>query len=404
VPWSELRQRVDRARYSVASWVRLVRSSFRRALETWVFTVVRPMTSRAAISGLVRPSARSLTTLRSAGVRLSHPNDGRPRSPRDRRTSSTTGARSGGFPVSSSLRAAVSRSATAVARVGAAEQFVGVDEDLQRRERCWDSAEFDECAERVVGAAFRLEYLAVDQVHACEQDAAAGCVEPVSDRGGVVDESLCDGACLGSLVQFEQRVGQAVVEPVSVDRGPFQAGVFADGVHECGRVCRCTGRGQRVGAGRDEPREELELAFAKVARDGFVHALGGVGRLLRSCGGEHGVDGVEAGRDVDVREPFGEGAAPLDRGVTLAPSAELVLGDASAGEHLHHQASGFGLSRRAQRHVERSDRLERASEEGERQRRAAPRPRRPTIGLRSRLQITLASAIALAPGGGIAPA
>jgi hypothetical protein len=50
----------------------------------WVLTVPRPMKSRSPISGLVRPSATSLTTERSVGVRLSQPLDGRLRSPRAR--------------------------------------------------------------------------------------------------------------------------------------------------------------------------------------------------------------------------------------------------------------------------------------------------------------------------------
>lgn len=93
---------------------------------------------------------------------------------------------------------------------------------------------------------------------------------------------------------------------------------------------------------------------------------------------------------------------PLDRGVTLAPSAELVLGDASAGEHLHHQAPNVESSRGSFSGIERSDHLERASEEGECQRCAAPRPDGP--GNVSGLAADHACfGDRAAAGGGIAP-
>ena len=56
-----------------ASSLREVTPSLAKMCSRWVLTVERPIRSRVAISGLVRPSATSATTCSSVGVRLAHP-------------------------------------------------------------------------------------------------------------------------------------------------------------------------------------------------------------------------------------------------------------------------------------------------------------------------------------------
>ena len=61
---------------SAASSARLVTPSLVKMCARCVFTVARPMKSRAPISGLLNPFAVSLTTSTSVGVRLAQPDAG----------------------------------------------------------------------------------------------------------------------------------------------------------------------------------------------------------------------------------------------------------------------------------------------------------------------------------------
>src|SRR5580658_3715422 len=73
------------ARATPASWRRLATPSLPKTWLRWLFTVAVDTNIRTPISSLVRPSTTSSTAFRSAGVKLAHPDLGRPRRPRRRR-------------------------------------------------------------------------------------------------------------------------------------------------------------------------------------------------------------------------------------------------------------------------------------------------------------------------------